>query len=176
MAKGVEDTAFYRYHRLVSLNEVGGDPSGFGAPLEVFHQAMAEAAERWPEGMLTLATHDTKRSGDVRARLNLLSELPDSWAQAVRRWTERNQSRKLAGCPDTNAEYLCYQTLVGTWPIEVDRVAAEVNVGEQAPDVARARAAHRRQPRCGRAGIESTQPIGDPGVGRRTLDQGERPD
>jgi (1->4)-alpha-D-glucan 1-alpha-D-glucosylmutase len=124
MAKGVEDTAFYRYHRLVSLNEVGGDPSAFGAPLEDFHRAMAEASERRPEGMLTLSTHDTKRSGDVRARLNLLSELPDAWGHAVRRWADRNQSRKLAGCPDTNAEYLCYQTLVGTWPIEVERVGA----------------------------------------------------
>ena len=85
---------------------------------------MAEAAESRPEGMLTLSTHDTKRSGDVRARLNLLSELPDAWGHAVRRWADRNQSRKLAGCPDTNAEYLCYQTLVGTWPIEVERVGA----------------------------------------------------
>src|SRR5262249_32499322 len=100
MAKGVEDTAFYRYHRLVSLNAVGGDPSAFGARLEDFHHAMAEAAERWPEAMLTLSTHDTKRTGDVRARINLLSELPDAWAHAVRRWAERNQSRKLAGCPD----------------------------------------------------------------------------
>jgi (1->4)-alpha-D-glucan 1-alpha-D-glucosylmutase len=122
MAKGVEDTAFYRYHRLVSLNEVGGDPSAFGAPLEDFHRAMAEAAERWPEAMLTLSTHDTKRSGDVRARLNLLSELADAWESAVRRWMERNQSRKLAGWPDTNAEYLLYQTLVGAWPIEAERV------------------------------------------------------
>jgi (1->4)-alpha-D-glucan 1-alpha-D-glucosylmutase len=124
MAKGVEDTAFYRYHRLVSLNEVGGDPSAFGAPLEDFHHAMAEAAERWPEAMLTLSTHDTKRSGDVRARLNLLSELPDAWEDSVRRWTERNQPRKLAGWPDTNAEYLLYQTLVGAWPIEAERVGA----------------------------------------------------
>ncbi|MET0153871.1 MAG: malto-oligosyltrehalose synthase [Candidatus Binatia bacterium] len=124
IAKGVEDTAFYRYHRLISLNEVGGDPSLFGAPLEDFHRATAEAAERWPEAMLTLSTHDTKRSGDVRARLNLLSELPDAWEQAVRRWTERNEARKRGEWPDANTEYLLYQTLLGAWPITAERARA----------------------------------------------------
>jgi (1->4)-alpha-D-glucan 1-alpha-D-glucosylmutase len=74
MAKGVEDTAFYRYHRLVSLNEVGGDPATFGRPVTEFHRATAASADRWPAAMLTLSTHDTKRSADVRARLNVLSE------------------------------------------------------------------------------------------------------
>jgi (1->4)-alpha-D-glucan 1-alpha-D-glucosylmutase len=124
MAKGVEDTAFYRYHRLVSLNEVGGDPSVFGAPVAEFHRAMAEAAERWPEAMLTLSTHDTKRSGDVRARLNLLSELPAAWKHAVTRWTKRNESHKRGGWPDANTEYLLYQTLLGAWPITAERVGA----------------------------------------------------
>jgi (1->4)-alpha-D-glucan 1-alpha-D-glucosylmutase len=124
MAKGVEDTAFYRYHRLISLNEVGGDPSTFGRSVEDFHRAMAEAAERWPEAMLTLSTHDTKRSGDVRARLNLLSELPEAWEQAVHRWSEQNRPRKHVGWPDGNAEYLLYQTLVGAWPITAERTGA----------------------------------------------------
>jgi (1->4)-alpha-D-glucan 1-alpha-D-glucosylmutase len=124
MAKGVEDTAFYRYHRLISLNEVGGDPSVFGASPEHFHRAMAEAAERWPETMLTLSTHDTKRSGDVRARLNLLSELPDAWQEAVQRWTARNAVHKHGEWPDANVEYLLYQTLVGTWPITAERAGA----------------------------------------------------
>jgi (1->4)-alpha-D-glucan 1-alpha-D-glucosylmutase len=124
MAKGVEDTAFYRYQPLVSLNEVGGDPGRFGGPVADFHQAMAGAARRWPEAMLTLSTHDTKRSGDVRARISVLSELPGEWERAVHRWAALNQGYKRDGWPDRNAEYLLYQTLVGSWPIEVGRVSA----------------------------------------------------
>src|SRR5229473_3393500 len=124
MAKGVEDTAFYRYQPLASLNEVGGDPGRFGAPVEEFHQAMTEAARRWPEAMLTLSTHDTKRSGDVRARIALLSELPEAWEHAAERWAHRNKRFKQNGWPDRNAEYLLYQTLVGAWPIDAGRVSA----------------------------------------------------
>jgi (1->4)-alpha-D-glucan 1-alpha-D-glucosylmutase len=124
MAKGVEDTAFYRYQPLVSLNEVGGDPGRFGSEPAEFHQAMSAAAGRWPEAMLTLSTHDTKRSGDVRARLNLLSEMPEAWEQVTARWAERNERHKRTGWPDRNAEYLLYQSLVGAWPIEAGRVAA----------------------------------------------------
>jgi (1->4)-alpha-D-glucan 1-alpha-D-glucosylmutase len=120
----VEDTAFYRYQPLVSLNEVGGDPGRFGAPVADFHQAMAGAARRWPEAMLTLSTHDTKRSGDVRARISVLSELPGEWERAVHRWATLNQGYKRDGWPDRNAEYLLYQTLVGSWPIEVGRASA----------------------------------------------------
>ncbi len=123
MAKGVEDTAFYRYQPLVSLNEVGGDPGRFGRPPEDFHRAMADVARRWPETMLTLSTHDTKRSGDVRARISLLSELPTAWGQAVERWADRNERYRQHGWPDRNAEYLLYQTLVGAWPIDAGRVA-----------------------------------------------------
>jgi (1->4)-alpha-D-glucan 1-alpha-D-glucosylmutase len=83
MAKGVEDTAFYRYHRLISLNEVGGNPGIFGRPVVDFHTDTAAMAEHWPESMLTLSTHDTKRSADVRARLNVLSELPAEWRVAT---------------------------------------------------------------------------------------------
>jgi (1->4)-alpha-D-glucan 1-alpha-D-glucosylmutase len=124
MAKGVEDTAFYRYQPLVSLNEVGGDPGRFGSEPAEFHQAMSAAAGRWPEAMLTLSTHDTKRSGDVRARLNLLSEMPEAWEQVTARWAARNEPHKRNGWPDRNAEYLLYQSLVGAWPIEAVRVAA----------------------------------------------------
>ena len=124
MAKGVEDTAFYRYLPLVSLNEVGGDPGRFGRPVADFHQAMAAAARHWPEAMLTLSTHDTKRSGDVRARLSLLSEIPEAWELAVDRWSRHNERFKQNGWPDRNAEYLLYQTLVGAWPIDTPRVAA----------------------------------------------------
>jgi (1->4)-alpha-D-glucan 1-alpha-D-glucosylmutase len=124
MAKGVEDTAFYRYQPLVSLNEVGGDPGRFGSEPSEFHQAMSAAAGRWPEAMLTLSTHDTKRSGDVRARLNVLSEMPEAWEQVTARWANQNKRYKRHGWPDRNAEYLLYQSLVGAWPIEVARVTA----------------------------------------------------
>ncbi len=124
MAKGEEDTAFYRYLPLISLNEVGGDPGRFGGRPEEFHRAMAIAARRWPEAMLTLSTHDTKRSGDVRARICVLSELPEEWESAVARWAERSKGHKQDGWPDRNAEYLLYQTLVGSWPIEPGRAAA----------------------------------------------------
>ncbi len=124
MAKGVEDTAFYRYHRLVSLNEVGGDPGIFGRQVADFHTDTAAIASRWPDSMLTLSTHDTKRSADVRARLNVLSELPDAWRETVDRWTDRNNRHRQGGWPDRNAEYLIYQTLVGAWPVTTDRVVA----------------------------------------------------
>jgi len=94
MAKGVEDTAFYRYNRLVSLNEVGGDPGLFGRSVEAFHAHCLKTAEKWPATMLTLSTHDTKRSGDVRARTNLLSEIPAEWESAVRRWAEHNERHR----------------------------------------------------------------------------------
>jgi (1->4)-alpha-D-glucan 1-alpha-D-glucosylmutase len=121
MAKGVEDTAFYRYLALASLCEVGGDPGWFGRPVAGFHRAMAAAARRWPESMLTLSTHDTKRSGDVRARISLLAEMPEAWERAAGRWARRNERHKRGGWPDRNAEYLLYQTLVGAWPIDAAR-------------------------------------------------------
>ncbi|HTP16511.1 MAG TPA: malto-oligosyltrehalose synthase [Streptosporangiaceae bacterium] len=124
MAKGVEDTAFYRYQPLASLNEVGGDPGTFGTPVADFHGAMSAAARHWPNAMLTLSTHDTKRSADVRARISLLSELPRPWRRAVTGWARRNRRHKQNGWPDRNAEYLLYQTLVGAWPIDSGRVRA----------------------------------------------------
>ena len=124
MAKGVEDTAFYCFHRLVSLNEVGGDPGQFGMPVDAFHQACAETQARWPQTLLATSTHDTKRSEDVRVRIHLLSEIPEAWEAAVWRWAARNERYRTAGMPDRNAEYLWYQTLVGAWPIEVARAVA----------------------------------------------------
>jgi (1->4)-alpha-D-glucan 1-alpha-D-glucosylmutase len=123
-AKGVEDTAFYLYNRMVALNEVGGDPSRFGISVEEFHTAAREAQEQWPLSMLATSTHDNKRGEDVRARLALLSEIPDQWAGAVRRWTHVAARYRTAEWPDRNTEYLFYQTLVGAWPLEVDRALA----------------------------------------------------
>ena len=123
-AKGVEDTAFYRYHRLISLNEVGGDPGRFGTDTASFHADTAATAAHWPDTMLTLSTHDTKRSADVRARLNALSERPAPWREAVARWAEHNDRHRTGRWPERNTEYLLYQTLVGAWPVEVERVVA----------------------------------------------------
>jgi (1->4)-alpha-D-glucan 1-alpha-D-glucosylmutase len=122
MAKGVEDTAFYRYARLVSGNEVGGDPGTFGRGPGPFHEHNATAAHRWPGTMLTLSTHDTKRSADLRARLNVLSEIPEAWMRAVRRWMAHNERHRHDGWPEPQSELVLYQTLVGAWPVAQDRV------------------------------------------------------
>jgi (1->4)-alpha-D-glucan 1-alpha-D-glucosylmutase len=121
MAKGVEDTAFYNYNRLVSLNEVGGSPAHFGTALDDWHRATEEAQASWPLAMLATSTHDTKRSEDVRARINLLSEIPDEWAAAVARWAAINERHRAGDLPDRNVEYLLYQTLVGAWPLDAER-------------------------------------------------------
>jgi (1->4)-alpha-D-glucan 1-alpha-D-glucosylmutase len=124
MAKGVEDTAFYRYHRLIFLNEVGGDPGRFNVNLREFHRTCVRAQKEHPLGLLASTTHDTKRSEDVRARLALLSEIPDPWANAVRRWASNNAGLRTGEVPDPNTEYLLYQTLVGAWPIDLERICA----------------------------------------------------
>ncbi len=124
MAKGVEDTAFYQALRLISLNEVGGDPGRFGLPLAEFHRECATAQERWPGTMTSVSTHDTKRSDDLRLRLHLLSEIPGRWSEAVRRWFAHNERHRQDGIPDPNTEYLLYQTLVGAWPLSAERAMA----------------------------------------------------
>ena len=120
MAKGVEDTAFYVYNRLVSLNEVGGSPERFGISLEAFHGQNIERCKSRPLAMLATSTHDTKRSEDVRARINVLSEIPGQWRKALSRWSRQNRKHKIIvdgkPAPNRNEEYLLYQTLVGTWP------------------------------------------------------------
>jgi (1->4)-alpha-D-glucan 1-alpha-D-glucosylmutase len=122
MAKGVEDTAFYRYHPLASLNEVGGGPERFGVSVSAFHRRNLIRGELWPNSMNATSTHDTKRGEDVRARINVLSEMPGEWYRVIRRWREINRrSKTKAGeliSPGANEEYLLYQTLVGTWPLQ----------------------------------------------------------
>jgi (1->4)-alpha-D-glucan 1-alpha-D-glucosylmutase len=122
MAKGLEDTAFYIYNRLVSLNEVGGHPEKFGVSPEDFHRRNQERRQKWPHTLLATSTHDTKRSEDVRARINVLSEMPGEWRAAVSRWSRWNAPKKTTvdgqPAPDRNDEYLLYQTLVNAWPVE----------------------------------------------------------
>jgi (1->4)-alpha-D-glucan 1-alpha-D-glucosylmutase len=124
MAKGAEDTAFYCYSRFIVLNEVGGDPGCFGVSVEDFHQAFGQARQQWPATMLSTSTHDTKRSDDVRARLAVLSEIPEHWMATVRRWSSMNERFRRNNWPDRNAEYLIYQTLIGAWPLPLDRALA----------------------------------------------------
>ena len=122
MAKGVEDTTFYRFTRLVALNEVGSDPSHFGATVGAFHTATTLAAQQHPMSMVSTTTHDTKRSEDVRARIALLSEMPQPWTELVLRWKARHADRWPDGLRDLHLEYLVYQTLVGAHPLPVERM------------------------------------------------------
>jgi (1->4)-alpha-D-glucan 1-alpha-D-glucosylmutase len=121
MAKGVEDTSFYVFNRLVSLNEVGGEPDHFGVAPEELHRYLRERAERWPHALSTSSTHDTKRSEDVRARIDVLSEIPDVWEAHVTTWAELNRGKRHHDdehpAPAPGDEYLLYQTLVGAWPL-----------------------------------------------------------
>ncbi|MFO7728394.1 MAG: malto-oligosyltrehalose synthase [Desulfonatronovibrio sp.] len=122
MAKGVEDTAFYRYHRLICLNEVGGAPDIFGISSDEFHQHGVRIQEKYPQTLLAGTTHDTKRSEDVRARLALLSEIPRQWTGKIKNWFKRNENLRVKGLPEANTEYLIYQTLAGAWPIDAERL------------------------------------------------------
>ncbi len=124
VAKGVEDTAFYRYARLLALCDVGGDPGRFGIGAERFHEANAERARRFPEAMLTTMTHDTKRSADVRARLAALTWVPERWEECVRHWLELSEPLRRDEAPDDLERYFLFQTLVGAWPIESERMLA----------------------------------------------------
>ena len=123
MAKGVEDTAFYRYNRFLALNEVGGAPDRFGLTPALFHKAIAARAERWPHAMLATATHDTKRGEDARARLAVLSELPDEWRRQVHSWSRILRARQgdVEGRapPERNDEYMLYQMMIGAWPADM---------------------------------------------------------
>jgi (1->4)-alpha-D-glucan 1-alpha-D-glucosylmutase len=125
-AKGYEDTALYRYHRLISLNEVGGDPARFGTPLNEFHAAMVARQKECPDSLTATSTHDTKRSEDVRTRIDVLSEIPQEWRRRVARWQRLNRRHRIVvdgtPAPAPNEEYLLYQTLVGAWPISAERL------------------------------------------------------
>jgi (1->4)-alpha-D-glucan 1-alpha-D-glucosylmutase len=126
MAKGLEDTSLYVYHPLVSLNEVGGHPTTERLSVEAFHRHNAFQQSHWPRTMNATSTHDTKRSEDVRARINVLSEVPEEWARCLKRWSRWNRSSKqeVSGqrMPDANTEVLLYQTLVGAWPLSQEEV------------------------------------------------------
>lgn len=128
MAKGVEDTAFYRYNALLSLNEVGGEPGRFGLEITEFHEQNQRQGQKWPHSLLATATHDTKRGEDVRARLDVLSEIPQEWAQAIKRWSQFNAKWRMEvegqPAPSANDEYLLYQTLVGAWDLEIEKPQA----------------------------------------------------
>jgi len=120
MAKGVEDTTLYGYNRLVSLNEVGGRPDHFGCSIEEFHNFNTKKRGLWPDSLNATSTHDTKRGEDVRARINVLSEMPDEWLKKLRTWIKINRGKKKRvqglAVPDRNDEYFLYQTLIGAWP------------------------------------------------------------
>ena len=124
MAKGVEDTAFYNYNRLIGLNEVGGDPGLPGVSVREFHDYCERMQATFPRTMVTLSTHDTKRSDDVRARLAVLSEDPKWFQDALKRWSRTNRIFRTNGFPDPNTEYFYYQTLIGAWPLSMDRALA----------------------------------------------------
>jgi (1->4)-alpha-D-glucan 1-alpha-D-glucosylmutase len=128
-AKGIEDTAFYCYNRLVSLNEVGGEPARFGLSPDELHRWLADRRREWPSALSTTSTHDTKRSEDVRARISVLSEIPGAWRLALGRWARWNRRHHTTvseqHAPDRNEEYLLYQTLLGAWPLEMLDGAAD---------------------------------------------------
>lgn len=127
MAKAFEDTAFYRYFRLLALNEVGGDPRRFGISVAAFHHLTQERARSWPRAMVTTATHDTKRGEDARVRLALLSEMPRDWSNRLSQWLRLNRSRRVEVdgdiVPERNVEYLFYQALLGAWPPDLTPVS-----------------------------------------------------
>ena len=134
MAKAMEDTAFYRFHRLIALNEVGGNPDARGLSIDEFHRHMGERQSAWPHGLTATATHDTKRGEDARARILALSELADDWAQNVAAWRKLNSRFIEQGAsgptPSPAHEYMLYQALIGAWPLQgpdsnfVERIAA----------------------------------------------------
>jgi len=134
MAKGVEDTAFYIYNRLAALNEVGGEPQQFGLSVDAFHQRNLDRQRDWPATLLATSTHDTKRSEDVRARMIAISEMPELWRRSLPRWRVANRRWKRsvndAEAPDANEEYLLYQTLVGTWPMQPSGEPEETSTPE----------------------------------------------
>jgi (1->4)-alpha-D-glucan 1-alpha-D-glucosylmutase len=121
-AKGVEDTAFYRYGRLLALNDVGGDPGRFGISVATFHDGCLERARRFPLNLLTTDTHDAKRSGDVRMRIAVLASMAEEWASHVNQWFSITEPLCAGGAPDDVERYFIFQTLIGAWPIEVARV------------------------------------------------------
>jgi (1->4)-alpha-D-glucan 1-alpha-D-glucosylmutase len=145
MAKGVEDTTFYCFDRLVSVNEVGSQASLIGISADKFHEFCHTLSDRWPNNLLATSTHDNKRSEDVRTRISLLSEIPERWAEALHQWSNLNAPAWQNHLPDRHAEYLLYQTLIGAWPIDRERCwqymqkacrEAKINTSWQEPNTA----------------------------------------
>src|SRR5712671_181326 len=134
MAKGLEDTAFYIYNRLAALNEVGGEPQQFGLSVDAFHERNLDRQRDWPATLLTTSTHDTKRSEDVRTRMVAISEMPELWRRSLQRWRLANRRWKRTindvEAPDGNEEYLLYQTLLGTWPVQPSGLPEEAATAE----------------------------------------------
>jgi len=134
MAKGLEDTVFYIYNRLAALNEVGGEPQQFGLSIEAFHERNLDRQRNWPATLLATSTHDTKRSEDVRARMVAISEMPEVWRRSLQRWRLANRRWKRTindlEAPDGNEEYLLYQTLLGTWPVQLSGLPEEAATAE----------------------------------------------
>jgi (1->4)-alpha-D-glucan 1-alpha-D-glucosylmutase len=134
MAKGLEDTVFYIYNRLAALNEVGGEPQHFGLSVEAFHERNLNRQRNWPDTLLATSTHDTKRSEDVRARMVAISEIPELWRRSLQRWRIANRRWKRTindrEAPDGNEEYLLYQTLLGTWPVQLSGLPEEAATTE----------------------------------------------
>src|SRR4029453_3584443 len=132
-------TMFYIYNRLSALNEVGGEPQQFGLSVEVFHERNLERQRDWPATLVATSTHDTKRSEDVRARMVAISEVPELWRRSLQRWHTANQRWKRMvndlEAPDANEEYLLYQTLLGTWPMQPVVAAAPTPPGSCAEGV-----------------------------------------
>jgi len=165
-AKGLEDTAFYRYHVLISANDVGGHPGRLGVMPAEFHDANARRLESWPTEMITTATHDTKRGEDARMRINVLSEIPEAWQRAVSEWMRINGRHRshISGvwAPDRNDEYLFYQTLVGVWPAE----PAQAPLPERAPADLVARVSGYMQKAVREAKVHTSWIEEDPAYGR----------
>jgi len=134
MAKGLEDTVFYIYNRLAALNEVGGEPQQFGLSIDAFHERNLDRQRNWPATLLATSTHDTKRSEDVRARMVAISEMPELWRRSLQRWRLANRRWKRTindvEAPDGNEEYLLYQTLLGTWPVQPSGLPEEAATAE----------------------------------------------
>ena len=171
MAKGVEDTAFYRYTRLTSLTEVGGDPAEFAIDVAEFHARALGRQERMPRSMTTLSTHDTKRGEDVRARLDVIAELPAEWAAIL------DELRSLAPLGDGPLEHLLWQAIVGAWPASPERLhayaekaareAGELDVVERRPTRSSRRACTRSSTRCSRTSASRGSSAGRSPCSRR---------
>ena len=162
MAKGLEDTAFYRYNRFVALNEVGGHPEHFGVTISSFHKASTQRAARWPRAMLTTSTHDSKRGEDTRARLAVLAEIPEEWARQVESWSRILRARRgdieAKAPPDRNDEYLFYQLLAGTWPAELIGNGPELEPAALQPYAERLKGAMRKSMREAKVHTTWTSP------------------